>query len=129
MSFQVRSVILAAPNCSMLSSSRLMVAMVPLGAQVGEQVIGAGGEDVAQFGEGDGGDEADGQEEMDPPEDLVGEQERCGCQAHEEELADQQAAGGKVARPGLVRSSVAAIRAPSATNPVIRMANSSACTT
>ena len=47
----------------------------PLGPEIGEEVVCRGGEDVAQLGERYGGDEAHGEEEVRPPEHLVGQRE------------------------------------------------------
>ena len=43
----------------------------PFGLEGGEEGVGAGGEDMAQFGEGDGGDEAKDECHVDPPEGFM----------------------------------------------------------
>ena len=64
----------------------------PFGFEWGEKGIGAGGDDVAQFGVRDCAEEAEYQCEVKPPEDFVGQKEGAcghGCK----ELGGQQAAG------------------------------------
>ena len=95
----------------------------PLGPQIGEEVVDRGGEDVAQLGERDGGDEADGQEEVEPPEPLV--QRRSSAAAMPAKTGHQEPdRGRRRASSGLTGSSVTAMRAPSMRKPVMRMAKS-----
>lgn len=67
---------------------------VPLGFKGGQKGVGAGGKDMAQLGVGDGAEEAEHQQQMNPPEDLVGYQQGSRSQ-RSEEVPAQQAAGGK----------------------------------
>jgi hypothetical protein len=63
----------------------------PPGRQVGEQIIGGGGKNVAQLGEGNDDDEAHAQEEVDPPEYLMNTGQGLGCHAEEKELPEEHA--------------------------------------
>ena len=66
----------------------------------GQKRIDAGGEDVAQFGVGDRAEEAEHQGEVEPPEDLVGDEQGAGGHVGEE-LPRQQAAGREAGQTGV----------------------------
>src|SRR6185369_8239232 len=62
--------------------------------------VDAGGEDVAQLGVGDGVEEAEHQDEVEPPEDLVGHEQGAGVHCGKE-LSRQHAAGGEACQLGV----------------------------
>ncbi len=55
--------------------------MSPFGFKGGQKGVGAGGEDVAQLGVGDGAEEAEHQGEVEPPENFVGDEQGVGRQS------------------------------------------------